>query len=203
MKLRSTAVIFAASALLLAACGDGDAGQPTTQPTVDVAKPSTANANVSVPPVSDPIQNLDPFEQNPCSLLTKRQADSIGFPKSEDATEAGQPGCRWHGNRDSRITIAIQSGEKWSLAGYYQVHANDPDAYGYFEPASITGFPAVFATEFDRRETGSCAMTVALSEQDVLRLVNTLFLGTAQRDNPCAQLQQTAELAVKTISAGK
>jgi len=136
-------------------------------------------------------------------MLTKQQAKSIGFPKTEDATERNQPGCRWLGYRNSRVTVALQSGEQWALAGYYEVHAEDPDSFEYFKPTTVAGFPAVLATEFDRRESGSCAMTVALADQDVLRLVNALFLGTAQRNDPCAQLQETAELAVKTISAGK
>lgn len=136
-------------------------------------------------------------------MLTKQQATSIGFPKTEDATERGQPGCRWRGYRDSRVTIALQSGEKWSLAGYYEIRAQDSDAYAYFEPITIAGFPSVFATDFDDRDNGSCAMTVALTDQDVLRMSNALFLGTDQRGKPCEQLRQTAELAVKTIRAGK
>lgn len=136
-------------------------------------------------------------------MLTKQQAASIGFPRTEDATERGQPGCRWRGDRDSRVTIALQSGEQWSLAGYYKVREQDPDAYAYFEPVTIAGFPSVLATDFDDRASGSCAMTVALTDQDVLRMSNALFLGTEQREKPCEQLKETAELAVKTISEGK
>ncbi len=194
---------------MLVACSSGEAGQPSTdptvggEPTVSVGEPSDTSANVSVPPVPNPVSNLDKYKQEPCAMLTKQQATSIGFPETEDATEKGQPGCRWRGHRDSRVTIALQSGEKWSLASYYKVHAQDSDAYAYFEPTTVAGFPSVFATDFDDRDSGSCAMTVALTNQDVLRMSNALFLGTDQRDKPCEQLREAAELAVKTISSGK
>lgn len=197
--------MFAALATLTA-CGGDETGQPTAQvggPTANAGGPTETNMDVEVPQIANPVQDLGKYEQAPCSMLTQRQAESIRFPKTEDATEKNQPGCRWYGHRNSAITIALQSGKQWALAGYYEVHAKDSGAFAYFKPTTVAGFPAVFATDFDRREGGSCAMTVALTDQDVLRMSNDLFLGTAQRDDPCAQLQQTAELAVKTISAGK
>lgn len=214
MKPGLSAAIFAVLALL-ASCSNSDNGEPTVgsggEPSVDLGGSnetgtnSGSGADVEVPEVSNPIQNLTPYKEDPCTILSPQQAKSIGFPRPEDAThEESQPGCRWLGHRDSRVTITIQSGEQWALAGYYEVHAERPDAYAYFNPVTIEGFPAVFATDFDQRENGgSCAMTVALTDQDVLRMSNGLHFGTAQRDKPCAQLREAAELAVKTISAGK
>ena len=196
-----------AALVALTACGSDETGQPTAQvggPTANVGDSTGNKTDVETPQVVNPVQNLEKYKQAPCSMLTHQQAESIDFPRPEDATEAGQPGCRWRGYRDSRVTITIQSGKKWTLAGYYEVHAEYPESYAYFEPLKVDGFPAVFASDFDQRKTGgSCAMTVALTNQDVLRMSNGLFLGTAQRNDPCAQLQETAELAVKTISAGK
>lgn len=206
MKVRSTAAVLAASAMLLAACGDQETSEPTSQPTAAVGSTSGGSGtdNVNTPEIPNPVHDLGTYKQDPCAMLTPEQASRIGFPRSEqDPEDTSGASCDWRGHRGSRASITLQSGTQWALAGYYQVHAEDPKAYAYFKPVVIAGYPAVFATDFDDRDSGSCAMTVALTDRDVLRMSNALFLGTAQRDDPCAQLKQTAELAVKTISAGK
>ncbi|WP_034275091.1 DUF3558 domain-containing protein [Haloechinothrix halophila] len=202
MKLSTVSAAVAATALLLAGCSNGEAGEPTsngeTQPTVDVG-PRTTTPQVSAPQVTDPIENLDKYNEDPCAMLTTQQAKKIGYaadirrPPDQD----NGPECEWRGKDSSNFTIVLLNKQPLGITGVYQ---NKSDL-GYFEPVDINGYPGVFGGAIDNRDNGACALSVGVTDEQVINVGGRFHLGSPDRDRPCEVMKQAAEMALKTMSS--
>lgn len=191
--------------LLLAGCsGGGATGEPTsgdeTQPTVDVG-PTTTTAQVSAPQVAEPIEGLDKYKQEPCSMLTKMQATKLGYaadirrPPDQDHG----PECEWLDKDTNSFTIVILNNQPEGLTGVYRNKEN----FGYFEPADVAGYPGVFGGAVENRDSGACALNVGVTDEQVINIGGQMNLGSPDRDRPCEVMKQAAEMAINTMRSGK
>lgn len=207
MKLRSATAALAVTALVLSGCGDGEAGEPTTGsgptaggPTADIG-PTSSASDVAAPTVSNPIENLDKYKQDPCSMLTKAQATKLGYaadirrPPDQD----NGPECEWLDKDTNSFTIVILNDQPQGLTGVYK----NKDYFGYFEPVNVAGYPGVFGGAVDDRKDGGCSLGVGVTDQQVINIGGQMNLGSPDRDRPCEVMQQAAEMALKTMSSGR
>lgn len=190
-----------ALALLLTGCG-GESGQPTTGgagPTVDVG-PTTTAPQVSAPQVADPIEGLDKYKQDPCALLSNKQATEIGYAADirRPPDQVNGPECEWHDGASNGFTIVLLNNQPLGLTGVYR---NKSD-FGYFEPVKISGYPAVFAGAIDNRNNGACALNVGVTDKQVINIGGRMNLGSPDRAHACQVMKQAAEMALSNMSAG-
>lgn len=193
----------AALALLLAGCSNAESGEPTsngnTQPTVDVDP--TTSRQVAAPEVADPIDGLNKYKQAPCSMLTKAQATELGYaadirrPPDQD----NGPECEWRDKDTNSFTIVILNDQPEGLTGVYK----NREYFGYFEPAEVAGYPAVFGGAVDDRKDGACSLGVGVTDQQVINIGGQMNLGSPDRDRPCEVMKRAAEMALATMGVGK
>ncbi|GAA5128195.1 DUF3558 domain-containing protein [Haloechinothrix salitolerans] len=206
MKLRTATATLAATATLLTGCGGGETGEPTTGgptaigPTAENG-PTTRASEVTAPTVSDPIEGIDKYKQDPCSMLTKAQATKLGYsaeikrPPDQD----NGPECEWLDEDTNSFTIVILNNQPEGMAGVYK----NKEYFGYFEPVNVAGYPGVFGGAVDDREDGACSLGVGVTDQQVINIGGQMNLGSPDRNRPCEVMKKAAEMAIKTMRTGK
>jgi hypothetical protein len=139
-------------AAMLGACTSA-----ATDPTPSQA-PSTTSISRAVPAavgpapqVSQPL-NAARFAADPCASLTIVQIRSLKYV----GKAAGM--CNWlvEKNDDSVVVTWFPSG----LTVFYAQSA----AESYWQPTSVEGYPAVFASSVDARDDGACRINVGIND---------------------------------------
>ena len=184
----------------VAGCSDKEGGNPLPggQPDPTGAQPpSSAPANA--PKVANPIANLDKFMGSPCDMVTKEQAQQLGFDAkvAPEADTSQGPACEWRNEAGDDFSIVLLKNQPLGIAGIYQNQERLPDFYKYFEPVDIGGFPGVFSDSYDRRPNGMCGLSVGVTDQQVITVTDYV-----KQDDPCDVAKRAAEAAVATMSKG-
>lgn len=204
------------AAILLTGCSSSDAGsgaEPTagtgsgnsqSEPTFSDSggDGSSAGHSAHAPTVSQPL-DATRFLGNPCAALDKSQLSSFGITgagrpdTTSGVAEASGPGCTWSNEQDySAIAVGFITGNKHGLDDLYQAKVMQPPGYfGYFEPTTVDGYPAVFNDGTDGRSTGRCALAVGVNE------TMTLFTQQQGGDGPksCSVAKQVAAAVITTL----
>lgn len=191
-----TFAIVATVSLVLTGCSQQTPGNGSATPSA--SNSPTSNGPV-VPQVTNPLDTTK-FEQNPCGVLSPEQAQQVANLTTSklDAGAPGGPICAWRDENHNSIGFSLN--RTGGLTTLYRNHRPDD---GYFEPvASVSGYPAVFASLVDGRSTGSCVLSVGVSN-DVAMVVDAILGGTSpDQKNPCPLAQKAAEAAIATLKAG-
>jgi hypothetical protein len=141
------------------------------------------------------------FEQDPCSLLTKAQANDLGqlVDVKPDVDNPLGPGCQWNDTTGAGVGVTFARNAD-GLSGAYQQNRIAP--FAYFIPVpSVAGYPGVFDDRNDDRAQGFCTLVVAIRDDQAFVVVVTLGPGP-QAANSCQLAQKTAEYAIATMKAG-
>jgi hypothetical protein len=196
---------LAAAALLAAGCGGGSAASP--QPKPDPGGTSAPPSHSPGPDLHYP-QQLDASRttNDPCSALTDHQVhEVIGSLPGGGKTEHGAGvGCSWHPaslDNTSAGSIGIEwpSGGVYGMRGFYKTK----NRYGYFQPTTVAGFPAVVASPGDTAvSVGECAVYVGVNEHRVF--FSDFDSGaTPPADlKPCGQARQAAKYVIHNLKGG-
>ena len=133
-------------------------------------------------------------------MLSRAQATELGYASQIERLKdtSNGPGCRWRDSETNEVAIVMLNDQPLGLTGAYQ----NKDIFGYFEPLNIAGYPAVLGGAIDNRDNGACAMSVGVTDKQVITLTASMLPGTAAAKRPCAVLKRAGEMAVETMSAG-
>lgn len=186
-----------AAALSLASCGNAlsGAGQPMS------GSASTSATTGQAPKVAQPL-NVGKYLQNPCSLLSSRQLQSIGFTStaapSAQGSDATGAQCGWNDdNASSHIGVSWQATFTNGLSDLYE----RKNRQKYFQPTQVEGYPAVVSSEFDDRAEGTCVVYAGPTDSNVF-FVRYHGFNEPQKSQSCDLAQKAAGLVIDTMRNG-
>jgi hypothetical protein len=150
------------------------------------------------PKVNTPL-DASRFVSQPCavitaSLLQQLEISEQGKPDTDSETaKTSGPLCIWH-NRDKGLAldVGLLTGNKNGLTDTYLGKAQ----FVYFEPTVVDGYPAVFNDLDDYRSSGTCNITVGISDALAFRAaIQDANLGTKS----CDKAKQVASAVIRTV----
>ena len=138
-------------ALVLAACSGAVERDPASRDFAEVVDTSRPDASTGAlaPKVAKPLRT-ESFVAGPCRAITADQAGGLGLTMpGEKASNAASSSCLWW-TRDKRTSVAVSylTALTAGLSELYAQHEKDPTAFKYFEPATVAGYPALYADKF-------------------------------------------------------
>jgi hypothetical protein len=193
-----------AAGLLAAGCGAGSLTSP--QPKADpgaAASPSPApGPDLHYPQQLDASRTIN----DPCTALTDDQVHKvIGSHPGGGKTEHGAGvGCSWHPSsldNTSAGSIGIEwpSGGAYGMRGFYRTK----NRYGYFQPTTVAGFPAVVASPGDTAvSVGECAIYVGVNEHRVFFSDFDSGATPPASLKPCGKARQAAKYVIQKLKGG-
>lgn len=194
---------WAVVSVLLAgtACTTRADGTPTPEPGSSPSETTTSSEvpTGSAPEVVDPLGAAG-FLTEPCAVLTQAQlatfdVSSPGVPTTTGAiAENVGPYCTWEAAAElaSTIGVGFLTANKNGLSDTYLGR----DQFDYFIPTTLDGYPAVYADGVDHRDSGTCNITVGIS--DTLAF-NALEFGRLDAQGSCDRARQLAAAALATL----
>jgi hypothetical protein len=168
MRFKVGPVLQMAAVVALTACSAGEAGapSPTTESTQNGSPPPK-----DVPVVENP---LDPTEylDHPCDLLPEsfiKEHDlrSPGDPHDRAQIELAGPGCGWKPNSTGgAIQIIIETANRDAGTGGLQgsYDAFQRGQFDYWDPTSVSHYPAALPQISDDRDRGECNLVVGIAD---------------------------------------
>jgi hypothetical protein len=158
--------------------------------------PGSGGSSRLSPPILVPL-DMSRFVSAPCTVLKDTQ------PIAHDVAPGVPSGntCKWVGNKFQyptyTVIVDMTSG---GLEALYKRRAQ----LRYFEPTTITGFPAVF-TDTDRpvANQGRCTLTVGVADDSVITVTSTLTdPKSSAYSAPCTDADSFAHAVIATIKTG-
>jgi hypothetical protein len=209
---RLVAGLVAIVVMAAAGCSTEQNGTPTAQPTTGASAPDSEESTESsepseddtygAPRVDSPV-DATRFLSQPCAVLSQAQLAEFsvsrqGIPTTTGAVaENAGPFCTWHADPElgSTIGVGFVTGNEHGLSDTYRGR----DQFEHFEPTTVDGYPAVFANSPDLRSSGTCGITVGIS--DALTF-NATEQGRLDAQGSCDRARQVAEAALATLRVG-
>jgi hypothetical protein len=203
MRTKAALAACLVTVLLASGCTTADGGTPTptTSSANTTGSPSSTNSDDrnGAPPVENPL-NPDKYVANPCAALAAAQAPGFGVsppgtPTTTGATaETVGPWCSWEGD-DRFVGVYFPVANKNGLADVYGARDRDE----YFEPTTISGYPAVFRDQVDSRPRGLCSISVGVTDQ--------LYFRAESQENiddtlACTTARKLATAVIATMKEG-
>ncbi|SDD01636.1 DUF3558 family protein [Actinokineospora iranica] len=200
LTLTGLALIAAA----LTACTENGTPTPTTNGgTTNTGTSSSAPApdnTYGAPRVTDPI-DAAAFIDKPCTLLTTTQTTTLGLaPQGKQDQAQGAQFCTWL-TPDERedYTVGFLAANKNGLSDTYRADQTNPNHSAYFEPTTVSGYPAVFEDGNDDRDRGYCNIVVGVRDELTFRV----GAGGGPKGKACDdKIKQIAEQAIATMKNG-
>ena len=208
MKRSKTLLIVAALTsigLCLAGCTSEVSGisSPSTASvatTPSNSAPDTSGA-AKAPKVTTPL-DASKFVADPCLTLTDTQRQQFDIKDAGQRNDVGNGvACAWifdgekHGGAGVSFATKITNG----LSNAYQLSSSGYFKNGYFEPASVDSYPAVFSDIKDDRTQGKCHLLVGISDQ----LAFGVSIEGTPDLNSCKAATNVAQAVLNTMKAGQ
>ncbi|UQS27370.1 DUF3558 domain-containing protein [Amycolatopsis thermalba] len=193
-------VTAALVALLAAAACSPSGGTPqstTNGPATGAPTPSQANGRDVAPAVNAPL-DATAFASNACKSLTKPQTEELGISSQGEQIEPRDCSWKFGATLDWVVQLFYTTVEGGLQNDYNKHAAGAYDNGGYFEPTTITGYPAVFSNLSDFRASGTCDLNVGIGGDTIFHVTVT---GPAGKDN-CKAASTVAANVIETIKTG-
>jgi hypothetical protein len=196
--LRLGAIAAAAAGVLSACSGGSDGGSsiPTLAPSSAAASSSSRLA-----PAVPAALPADQLSSDPCGALSTAQVSQIGLTGAGKASQnSSGPSCVWKSasNDANSVSISPMTANKNGLNDIYAGKAKDK----YFEPTSVSGYPAVYADITDDRSSGYCTLWVGVTDQLAVGVLTIIGAGT-NKSNPCPVVERTATAMIKHLQGSE
>ncbi|GAB2979350.1 DUF3558 domain-containing protein [Amycolatopsis acidiphila] len=189
------AALVAAGVLSACSGGGGSAGSIPPATSASSAASSSSSGGGLAPSVANPLPT-DAIVANPCSALSAAQVTQIGLTGSGDLShhDVG-PTCEWKSATSSlnSVYIAPVTADKNGLSDVYATRQNDK----YFEPTTVSGYPAVYAGVSDRSD-GDCSLWVGVTDQLTINVQAQIGSGP-NKSNPCPVAERVATAMVQHL----
>jgi hypothetical protein len=195
--LRITAVTLATLGAL-AACSSGgnpSDGGGTTSPATATATGSQGTAPKV--PAALPVNGIT---ANPCTALADTQLQELGMASpGNQSSNPGGPSCQWNGaaNPANAAYINVLTSNPNGLSDIYA--NNDEKKFAYFEPATVDGYPAVYASANDGRANGFCSLDVGVTDQLAVDVSVQLLQGV-DKSQSCSSANKIATAMVQHLN---
>ncbi len=182
---------LATSLVLLTACGgkSGTAEPPATtgstvDPSLKVATPLRTQALVG----------------DPCTAIGDSDSTAIGLAMpGKRMQQSSLSGCQWLSSQFVQNSVGIipVTLNKHGLSDIYA----QKDQQAYFEPFSLDGYPAAYASKSDDRGHGTCNLYVGVTDR--LAVGVSAIIGTGKyRNTPCDAAKLVASAMVNHLKTG-
>ncbi|WP_410655645.1 DUF3558 family protein [Amycolatopsis sp. lyj-112] len=131
---------------------------------------------------------------DPCAVFPNNPT----LVRIEETDRGKTPGCKMTTGEGKPLTIDILLFPEITkgLEQLYEYHRNDAWKNGYFEPVTVSGYPAVFAAIRDDRPIGKCDLNVALTDQ----LFFAVFSHAHQGGTGCEFARAIASSVIETLN---
>ncbi|GAA4537296.1 DUF3558 domain-containing protein [Amycolatopsis samaneae] len=187
-----------ALALLSSSCSSTVEGHPT--PAIgDSSVPDGKNAKA--PAVPQPL-NVTKYLADPCTSLTQAHYQRLGAkgPGERHDNADGNPDCAWRLGKlgDIQLDVTYFANVPEGLSRLYALKTSGYWEKGYFEPTSVDGYPAVYASIGDWRKDGDCQLNVGASDQ----LYFFVLVQARPGDDSCTAVRNVASAVLDTIKKG-
>jgi hypothetical protein len=193
----SRALLVGASTLamigMIAACSSG--GPNGAEPSSTATSVGGTGGDSGAPHVPTPL-NADRLTTNPCDSLSSSQIGTLHMVAPGRQTQGPfGPMCQWlsAAYATNTMNLALITGNG-GLGNVYGKKAQQ----AYFEPTTIDGYPAVYASQIDDRSTGTCALWVGVTDQRMVHVEAQLSDGP-NRPNPCPATASTAKAMIEHL----
>ncbi|SEP52010.1 DUF3558 domain-containing protein [Amycolatopsis saalfeldensis] len=180
---------------LLSACSGttGGASEPPASPTGAASAPGT-DPSLKVPaPLS-----TQKLVSDPCSALGDADAAKLGLISPGKIDNRQPASCNWTSTQfpGNGVSVAPMTQNKNGLGDIYAQKAQQ----AYFEPATVQGYPAVYADKSDDRPSGTCFAWVGVTDQLAVSVGGVFGTGKNKND-PCGFLGTVATAMVDHLKA--
>lgn len=200
--MKNHAVVLACSivtaALTVTSCGKEIGGQPTPAIATSASDPNSGHMFSKAPTVAQPL-DVGKYLASPCGSLTALQYQNFDTRPGVPGDDKMNPNCAWTTNDgETRISISYMLEVTQGLSGVYA--QNDIGFWkdGYFEPATVDGYPAVYASILDSRAKGKCQLNVGVND-------NLYFISSVQSradNDSCTAAINVAKAVIETVKKG-
>lgn len=195
-------IVLAVTTLAAVAACTQEPGTPVpsdkTSATTSPGGSSTSKENTSgAPRVKDPIDAAG-FTKKPCGLLTADQTTALKLEKEGlEEQSAGDVYCSWS-SADNRVdyTVGFLPDNKNGLADNYR--ANENGDWAYFDPTTVSGYPAVWQDATDGRDRGYCTIVTGVRDDLTFRVT----VGGGAGRQGCDKVKEIAGQVIVTLKAG-
>lgn len=189
------AATLVAAGVLSACSGGGNAGSipPATSGSSSAA--ASSSSGQAAPSVPSPLPT-DQLVANPCSALSADQVQTIGLTGTgTKRQDQGGPSCGWQSATadENVVYISPLTANANGLSDIYADKGQDK----YFEPTTINGYPAVYASITDR-SSGDCQLWVGVTDQLAVSVSDQILSGP-NVSNPCPVVQRVATAMVQHL----
>ncbi|KAA9166660.1 DUF3558 domain-containing protein [Amycolatopsis acidicola] len=175
------AVLAVAGAL--SACSSGNSGSPSpVGNSSSSAAAGSSSAAQLAPSVPSPLP-VDSLTANPCTALSADQVTQQGLTGAgEQGSSQTGPDCKWKSSTSQLNVVYISpiTGNKNGLSDTYALKSK----FAYFEPTTVSGYPAVYAEADDSRSIGDCSLWVGVTDQLAVSVSAQIGSGP-NKSNPC------------------
>jgi hypothetical protein len=166
-KKLTFAAATALAALALAGCSQTTAGSanPTTVAPSSATGSAPSQSSAKAPAVKTPL-DASKFVGDPCLTLT--QAQQQQFEGTEPGTRTDSDsgvGCAWNFGANGSTGTGVNFVPKVTngLTRLYEQNSAGFFKKGYFQPAEVEGYPAVYNEVADNRPS-QCGLSVGISD---------------------------------------
>ncbi|MEU6643279.1 DUF3558 domain-containing protein [Saccharomonospora sp. NPDC046836] len=208
MRLYRAAPLVLISAAAIASCSSTQAGTPqtniTTTPSNTPTTPAPTTTTTSglpaygAPKVENPIDNTQPFQNDPCSMLTADQVREIfGKPLQGEASD-GTTGldCSWRDGRGATLGLGWVTSVRQGLSPFYANRANN----AFFEELPpINGNPTIAYGGIDDRAGGYCQVVVGVTDELVYQVSTRQSQSKIGQADPCEVAHTIAGMTLDTM----
>ncbi|MCU1687323.1 MAG: hypothetical protein JWQ81_8062 [Amycolatopsis sp.] len=194
LRERRFVALAACSLLLLAACDPAQSGSSKAPSSGEQGGETSAVAN-SAPSIGNPL-TADQFVAAPCASMSPAQLADLGVASGQVNNSDSGPACDWRAGEGTDIHVAYLE-TKRGLTNYYILNDSGSWKPGYFEPLDVQGYPAVYASDSDKRPAGVCLLSVGITNQ----LIFTVTVTAQTGDGSCATAKTVADDILTTIKS--
>lgn len=198
MKMRLRDAIVAITLLGMATgCSSGVVGAPLPPTSGDAG--STAAAFGKAPRVLKPLDSSK-MVASPCTSLTDTDLAALGLTgASITQSMTNGPSCNWQLRTvHNQVAIAWMTTNPDGLSDEYARKSNE----GYFEPTTVNGYPAVFASPADQRSLGSCVINVGVTDKLYFFASYDALTDPQTMPKACDLAKQAAAAVIKNLGGG-
>lgn len=129
-------------------------------------------------------------------MLDDAAIRSIGGIPPGEVDTGSNPGCFWQKGNGPQTSFVFNDDNPGGLDDFYRARATKSESYfGYFEPTTINGFPAVFNDARDGRRMGFCTLAVGINDSMTL----TVLQQGGDGFESCEMTKRAAEGIVATL----
>lgn len=202
MRAAIAALAVGALALVSGVCSSPVRGTASFGASTEIGGPAQSDVPsiAPAPKVAEPLKP-DAFVSDACRALSADMAAALNLatPGIGDRTPTSS-GCIWR-TKDRRFTIGV-SYLTTLTAGLSEIYAQrekNPDAYLYFEPTIVLGYPALYADKIDDRARGHCLLNIGVTDSLFAQIaVNHV----PRSQNVCELAARAGEAVITTMKEG-